>query len=237
MKIDQDLCVGCGNCRPYCPVGAIVVADTASIDSEACLECGMCLRSGQCPVGAIYQDELIWPRQIRAIFSNVAYQSPNTGVLGRGTEEMKTNDVSGRLQKGRVCIAIEMGRPGIGTTMADVEKMAKLVAGFGAKFEKCNPMYPLLADPKTGKFLDEVLGERALSAIIEVDIDKSILKDLLIAIREMSHEIDTVFSLDVATVMEGEVIPTDVIIKEAGFKRRLNGKTNVGLGKPKKECV
>ncbi|MPN24554.1 hypothetical protein SDC9_171953 [bioreactor metagenome] len=167
----------------------------------------------------------------------MAYQSPNTGVLGRGTEEMKTNDVTGRLKKGRACVAIEMGRPGVGTSMADLEKMAKLVASYGAVFEVCNPVYPLLKDPKTGQFHEEVLGERALSAIIEVDVDLGILKDLLAAVKEMVDHIDTVFSLDVATVMEGDKIPADEIVREAGFTRRENGKTNIGVGRPKKEVV
>jgi hypothetical protein len=45
-----------------------------------------------------------------------------TGVTGRGTEEVKTNVVSGRVRKGRVGLCIDVGRPGAGARMYDVEK-------------------------------------------------------------------------------------------------------------------
>ncbi|HHV64735.1 MAG TPA: 4Fe-4S binding protein, partial [Peptococcaceae bacterium] len=33
MKINEELCIGCGECLPYCPMGAIKLeSDTAEID-------------------------------------------------------------------------------------------------------------------------------------------------------------------------------------------------------------
>ena len=45
-------------------------------------------------------------------------------VPGRGTEEMKTNDVKGTFLPGEVGVGIELGRPGIEANFRDVEKVA-----------------------------------------------------------------------------------------------------------------
>lgn len=49
VKVDQELCVGCGACEATCPVGAIKLNDVgkAEVDESACLECGACV--GGCP--------------------------------------------------------------------------------------------------------------------------------------------------------------------------------------------
>ena len=52
------------------------------------------------------------PRSIRAAFSDPTVVHAGTGVGGRGTEEIKTNGVTGRLQEGEVGIVVEIGRPG-----------------------------------------------------------------------------------------------------------------------------
>lgn len=97
MVINQEKCVGCGQCIPYCGPRAISFQNnTAYIDLEICVECGNCKFGNVCPRDAIVQQTLVMPRQIRAIFSNAREKSPNTGILGRGTEEMKTNDVTNR---------------------------------------------------------------------------------------------------------------------------------------------
>ena len=51
-------------------------------------------------------------RAPRILRSRVPHES--TGVEGRGTEEVKTNDVSGRVKMGEVGFTIELGRPGVG---------------------------------------------------------------------------------------------------------------------------
>lgn len=49
--IDQELCVGCGNCIERCPVDAITLDDVALINRDLCLGCGLC--AGVCPEEAI----------------------------------------------------------------------------------------------------------------------------------------------------------------------------------------
>ena len=113
MKIDAAKCTGCGTCVPYCPVEAISLKGggapagdqtkakrLAVIDLEECAECGVCLRSANCPADAIFQQELVYPRTIRSLMSDVLTIAPESQISGNGTEEMKTNEVTGRFPAG-----------------------------------------------------------------------------------------------------------------------------------------
>lgn len=239
MKIDKEKCNGCEACQPYCPVGAIKAIEwegkpVSEIDQDECVECGICyLRAGVCPTDAIYQVELEWPRSLREQFSNPNVKHPLTDGQGRGTEEMKTNEVTGRYRPGMSGIAVEMGRPGISTSFRDIQTVAMAVAKLGVEFEPQNPVTVVMANPKTGKFQEEVLGERVLSAILEFRIENDLLKEILKALKDVSSKIDTVFSLDlISRVSEDGEIPNASIAREAGFTPRPNTKTNIGLGRP-----
>ena len=235
MRIDSDECSGCGQCIPYCPVGAIYMNDDVSeIDFEECTECGNCLRLADCPVDAIWQQELVWPRTIRSIFSDPLTIAEESGISGRGTEEMKTNEVTGRFQFGFVGVAIEFGRPILGARFYDIEKVARAVCALGVVFEKMNPTTSLMSDPGTGKFKDDVLPEKVLSAILEFKLDLKKLPELFEVLKEVSKKIETVFSLDIATRVNPDgSIPTTPFIEAAGLWLAQNGKTNVGLGRPR----
>jgi len=55
MKVESDICVGCGACINLCPRFAIrFIDDRSYIDPESCIECGTC-RAG-CGVDAIIAD-------------------------------------------------------------------------------------------------------------------------------------------------------------------------------------
>ena len=237
MKIDKDLCTGCEACHPYCTVGAIKTAEwegeeKSDVDQVLCVECGLCLRAEICPVDAIYRPELAWPRILREHFSNPLTQHPVTALPGRGTEEIKTNDVTGRLKPGFAGMAVEMGRPGVGSTFRDLEKVSKALGKLGVRFEPENPITTIMVDEKTGKLKDEILDERFLSGIIEFSVEMDRIKDVLAALREVSTRIDTVFTLDLACrVGEDGSVPTVKIAEECGFAPRPNTKTNVGLGR------
>lgn len=234
MQVDSDLCTGCGQCLPYCPVNAIILEeDVSEIDLDECAECGNCLRSADCPVDAIYQQELVWPRTVRSIMSDVLTIAVESGISGRGTEEMKTNEVTGRFRPGFAGVAIEVGRPVLGTRLYDVEKIAQAVAQLNVEFEKINPVTSMMSDPRTGKFKDDLLNEKVLSAIIEFGVKLEQLPELFRILEKVADEIETVFSLDIATrVGPDGTISTAPYIQDADVWVAANGKTNVGLGRP-----
>jgi Pyruvate/2-oxoacid:ferredoxin oxidoreductase delta subunit len=50
--VDQDLCLGCGDCQEYCQFGALSLENGwASIDEQLCMGCGVCV--SKCEQGAL----------------------------------------------------------------------------------------------------------------------------------------------------------------------------------------
>ena len=71
--------------------------------------------------------------------------SNSTGGRGQGTEEMKTNDVTGRVKRGEIGIGLEFGHPGVATRLSDLEKMTAALSGVGVHVEPENPGTALLS--------------------------------------------------------------------------------------------
>jgi hypothetical protein len=203
------------------------------IDEDECVECSVCLRSGCCPTEALYQPELVWPRTVRKNFSDPLKIHPETRIPGRGTEEMKTNEVTGRYRSGTYGMAFELGRPGVGTRFSDVEKVAKALAALGITFEEKNPVTKLMVDREKGLVNPEVLNEKVLSAIVEFMIPAEKLSQVLEVLDRVSQEINTVFSGDIISrVGEDGSVPYMKAIQGRGRFLSINGKSNVGLGRP-----
>lgn len=234
MKILEEKCKKCTDCLPYCPVGAIVVRDKKiTIDQDSCVECGVCLRSEVCREGAFMREELPWPRVLRAEFSDPTIPHKKTDIGGRGTAEMKTNDVSGRIKRGEVGVAIELGRPGVGTRFADVEKFTREVARLKIPLEEANPVSALVQDRGKGVFPPEILGEKVLSAIVEFKVPFNRVEEILELLRQVSARLDTVASVSLIGRSDPNGrVPLEQLLVQKGVRFYPKGKVNIGLGRP-----
>lgn len=230
MQVDIEKCVGCGICSAYCPTRALSVKDGQCVcDLDLCTECENCLRAHACPRGALCAQKLSWPREFRALMSNP--KRSFKGVQGRGTEEMKTNDVTNRYEPGFAGVALEFGRPSVGTHVRDIQYVARRLAVLGVEFEKRNPINSII-DPVTGNMPADVLDEFIISGILELIIPLEKLPEILETIFDAAKHIDTVFSLDlICRVDEDNNIPALELAESLGVFIRPNGKTNVGLGR------
>jgi hypothetical protein len=184
-----------------------------------------------CPTSAITPNELQWPRIVRRAFSDPIVTHESTGVHGRGTEEVKTNDVTNRVGIGEVGYVIEFGRPTVGVRFRDIEKMTQALAEIGIEFEPKNPVTHMMTDKKSGKLRDDILGEKILSAIVEFKTAIENVPFVLRRVDEVSKTLDTVVAVGVSTRCDahgGSAL--DGMLVEEGFSF-VRGKTNLGLGR------
>jgi hypothetical protein len=153
-------------------------------------------------------------------------------VQGRGTEEVKTNDVTGRVQLGEAGFTIEFGRPGVGVRLREIQIMTTALAGAGFTFETHNPLISLMTDVRTGLFRDDVVGEKILSAIIEIKVPAERVEEIIRLVRSVEPEIDTVVALGVSTRCDadGEDNVVAPVLGRLGYTLE-RAKTNTGLGR------
>ena len=234
--IIEEKCKGCRLCIPYCPMDAFTVVSRkkVAIDQDKCTECYVCLRKEVCPHEAIERVDLDGSlRNFSHFLSDPTETKATTGVPGRGTEESKTNDVTGRTRIGQVGVAIDMGRPGVGLKLVDAEKVAMAVAAAGLEFEGLSPLTEIMADKKTGKLKPEYLDVHLLSIIVEGNCRVEDFPRIIAALQEVEGKIDTVFSLGVITRVDAAGnSPVMAEIEKLDLKKPIRGKVNVGLGKP-----
>lgn len=239
MIIKDDLCIGCQKCVKFCPVEAITYdpqRKKCSINFEECVECGSCLRQAKCPKNAIENSPEAFkePRIQRKAFSDPMFDHPSVKFPGRGTEEVKSNDVTGVVRRGQLAFGLEMGRPVTGTTLKDVEHVVKRFAEIGVYLPKHNALYYLFKDVQKGELDPSYKNERALSAIVEFTIPITKLSEVMKIVKEVEKEIDTVFSLAIFGRFEedGKTLPWVKTLEEYGIKPNIHAKVNVGLGRP-----
>jgi hypothetical protein len=184
-----------------------------------------------CPTSAITPDELSWPRVVRRAFSDPVVTHESTGVHGRGTEEVKTNDVTNRVGVGEAGYVIEFGRPTVGVRFRDIEKTTQALAAIGIRFEPRNPITHMMSDASTGKIRDDILNEKILSAIVEFKTRIENVPAVLECVETIAKTLDTVVSIGVSTRCSADgASALDEVLAEQGVAF-VRGKTNLGLGR------
>lgn len=236
MKINVDKCNACRVCLDYCDVGAISIINyTAFIDNNVCVECWVCYRNQVCPNDCFETTQLTsFGDVFKHVISDPTVTHKGTSIPGRGTEECKTNDVSRRFGKDFYGICIDMGRPGIGVYLRDVEKVTMAIASAGVRFPspKETPLSLLMADIHSGKIQDDLLNVHVLSVIIEGACRRDEFSDVLEAILKVEKEVETVFSLGIVSMMgEDKDEPLMKILERYEIEKPFRGKVNVGLGR------
>jgi hypothetical protein len=213
-------------------MGAILLGfEVSSIDPHECSECGTCLRANVCPEDAIQEGKLSWPRVLREVFSNPIAEHEATGVPGRGTEGIKTNDTGGRYGAGSVGVFVELGRPVLGARFADAERVVKKFTAHGFPMVEDNPVAGLIADPKTGALEPEILNEKAISILIEFIVPHTAAHELIKILGELSDEVATVFSVSVALRAKEDGLSPLSDLFGSGIRSLPNGKVNLGLAR------
>lgn len=185
-----------------------------------------------CPTAAIVREDLQWPRVVRRTFSDPRATHESTGVQGRGTEEVKTNDVTGRVRHGEVGLTIELGRPGAGVWFTDIQKMTTALARAGVAFEEMNPVTLLMSDVSTGTLREDILDEKILSGIVEIKIPVSRTAEIMRLVEGVSRQIDTVVLIGVDARCDegGEEEVVAPVLESLGYSWE-RAKTNIGLGR------
>ena len=185
-----------------------------------------------CPTAAFEPEELTWPRIVRRAFSDPRVPHESTGIEGRGTEEVKTNDVSGRVDVGEVGFTIELGRPGVGVWFHDIQKVTQGLAAAHVEFEKKNPVTSLMSDVARGTLRDDALGEKVMSAIVEIKVPIERTAEIVGLVRSLEGQLETVVSLGVSTRCDaqGQEDVLAPLLQRLGYKLE-RAKTNLGLGR------
>lgn len=185
-----------------------------------------------CPTSAFEPEELVWPRVVRRAFSDPRVPHESTGVEGRGTEEVKTNDVTGRVKVGDVGFTIEFGRPGVGARFTEIQEMCWALAKVGVSFEKKNPITSLMSDVATGTLREDIMNEKVMSAIVEIKTAVDRTEEIIRLVWDVEKRLKTVVAIGVGTRCDenGEDHVVEPILERLGYKLQ-RAKTNIGLGR------
>lgn len=185
-----------------------------------------------CPTAAFEPNELQWPRVVRRAFSDPRVPHESTGVEGRGTEEVKTNDVTGRVQLGEAGLTIELGRPGVGVRFHEIQEMCWALAAANVAFEKKNPITTLMTDVSSGTLREDVLDEKVMSAIVEIKVSAQRIPEIIDVVHAVEKRISTVVAIGVGVRCDenGEDHIVAPILEGLGYKLE-RAKTNTGLGR------
>ena len=253
-------CANCVPICPMGAIHIDPVKRRATVNQDECVECYTCYRGMSkehlnpvmvrtirkiggllrwrfdpepdvCPTDALTEPELSWPRVVRRAFSDPVVPHESTGVHGRGTEEVKTNDVTNRVGRGDAGFTIEFGRPTVGVRFWQIQEMTRELAKMELTFEKRNPVTSLMSNTSTGDIREDILAEKILSAIVEFKTSIGNVPAVLRKVREVANRLDTVVAIGAAARCDSNGDnDLEEILRQEEF-HFVRGKTNLGLGR------
>ena len=254
-------CANCVPVCPMGAIYVDPAVNRATIHQDECVECGACFRGMSqehlnptmvrtvrklakffrfrfepepdvCPTAAFEMNELAMPRLIRRVFSDPVVEHKSTGIKGRGTEEVKTNDVNPRVGIGEVGYTIEFGRPGVGVRFRDIQEMTRALARLDIVFEEKNPISHLMTDKSSGALREDILDEKILSGIVEIRSTLARVEAVCETVRAVNERIDTVTAVGISTRCgeQGEDEALAPLLEELGVSYE-RAKTNMGIGR------
>jgi len=253
-------CANCIPVCPMGAIYVDPATNRSTINRDECVECGTCSRmSGEhlnptmvrtvrklakifrfrfepepdvCPTSAFVVDELEWPRIVRRVFSDPIVEHVSTGIKGRGTEEVKTNDVAHRVDIGEVGYVLEFGRPGVGVRFHEIQSVTMALAEQGVTFEAKNPITHLMVDQSRGTLKEDLLQEKILSAIVEIKTSVEMVPTVLDTVMRVGKQIDTVIAIGISTRCDenGQDRVLAPLLDDLGYSF-VRAKTNMGLGR------
>ncbi len=232
MYIDGK-CIGCGDCKDICPQGAISLQeDSAAIDRNLCVECGVCLDSTICPQEAICEsnDDYSWTKKL---FGRLLDSIPGTQVKGRaGGYDVKTNDATGRIPLGSAVIRLELMRPYGGVTIEACETFKKNLEAEGFELKPLK-RYELLMS-RLDELPDDILKTKILTTSFETVLPTEQIGTFLQLVKRLTRAQGIWLSANLAT-MADSIDEMKNAVQQAGVKPRPRAKVNLGLARRTEE--
>ena len=159
-KINQEVCISCGQCYKECRFEAIIKDELYEVDDFACEGCGVC--EYVCPVNAIEMKDSVSGELL--LYKDKEVFSTATLKMGSGNSGLLVTEVKNQMRDNvEDCeIGIIDGSPGIGcpviasvtgvdmvlivsepslSGLSDMERIIRTVNGFGIKVVVCINKY------------------------------------------------------------------------------------------------
>jgi hypothetical protein len=99
-------------------------------------------------------------------------------------------------------------------------------------FERKNPVTSLMSDETTGSIREDILGEKVLSAIVEIKVASGRMDEIIDIVHAVEKDLATVIAIGVGARCsdDGEEDTIAPMLERSGY-RLDRAKTNAGYGR------